>query len=437
MNRLVQTGLLALISCSFLACQEDLPTAGRVDLIPVDAVSVEVTLPFEKFGSNLRGYGGYGSPSELAYGMIAHKYGGELEARTLINLWPYPVLATVRDTTGTSRPDSSLTFVGGRLVAKFDTISSVHEGPVDLAVGALENSWHYPSASWTVAVDTVMDHRPWPEEGAGPVVPLAVATWDPAQGDSVIFDVDSAGVAFWADTVGARRGMRLDALTEGVRLETLAVRLFLTTRPSSNPDTLVDLLVSSRNHTFVYEPVLEVPESGIRVGGVPAWRAVFDMDFPEALDGPPELCAKVQCPLVLEPEMLNTARLSLKTSQTPAAFRPSDSLRLDLRSVLEPSRLPKSPLGSSLITYYGYGVPFAPELFGDSAGVRVEMPVTSYVTRLIAANGNPDLEVAGTVALLSPLEPLSLPFGSFHGVDGGDGPEIRLILTVGQGVEIR
>ena len=158
MNRLVQTGLVALISSSFLACQEDLPTAGRVDLIPVDAVSVEVTLPFEKFGSNLRAYGGYGSPSELAYGMIAHKYGGELEARTLINLWPYPVFATVRDTTGTSRPDSTLTFVGGRLVAKFDTIASVQEGPVELALGAMENSWHYPSANWMVAVDTVMDH---------------------------------------------------------------------------------------------------------------------------------------------------------------------------------------------------------------------------------------------------------------------------------------
>ena len=65
------------------------------------------------------------------------------------------------------------------------------------------------------------------------------------------------------------------------------------------------------------------------------------------------------------------------------------------------------------------------------------MPISAFVTRLIAANGDPDLEVAGTLALLSPLEPLSLPFGSFHGVDGDDGPEIRLILTVGQGVEIR
>ena len=63
--------------------------------------------------------------------------------------------------------------------------------------------------------------------------------------------------------------------------------------------------------------------------------------------------------------------------------------------------------------------------------------VEQYVTRLIAANNDPDLEAPGTVALLSPLEPLSLPFGSFYGLDGGEGPEIRLILTVGQGVEIR
>jgi len=437
LNRSVHLGLLALVTWSFLACQEELPTATGENLIPVEAVTFKVVLPFEEFGSNLRVYGGYGSPAELPYGMVAHQYGGELDARTLIGLWPYPVAATVRDTTGTSRPDSSLVFIGGRLVAKFDTIASVHDGAVELAVGALENAWHYASASWEVAVDTVLDRQPWPEPGAGPVVPLGTATWDPVEGDSVVFELDSAAVAFWADTAGADRGLRLDALTEGVRLQNHTVRLFLVTRPSSNPDTLLDLLVQTRKRTFVYEPVLQTPESDLRVGGVPAWRTVFDIDFPEALDGPPELCARVECPLVLRSPMVNAAVLSLTTAETPEAFRPSDSLRVDFRPVLEPDRLPKSPLGSSLISYSFYGVPLAPEVFGDSAGTRVEIPIGVFVSNLIAANTDPDIEVPGTVTLLSAYEPLSLPYGSFLGDEGAAAPEIHLLLTVGKGVQIR
>ena len=351
MNRLAPLGLLALVTCSFLACQEELPTAARDDLIPVEATSVEIRLPFEEFGSNLRVYGGYGSPAELPYGVLAHLYEGELEARTLIRLWSFPVAAVVRDSTGTTRADSSLVFVGGRLVAKFDTIGSVKDGPVDLAAGALENSWHFASAAWGVAVDTVSDLQPWPEEGAGPVIPLSTSTWDPAEADSVVFELDSAAVALLADTAVAAQGFRLDALTEGVRLQTHTVRLFLSTRPSSNPDTLVDLLVQTRFRTFVYEPVLAPPESEMWVGGVPAWRTVFDVDFPKVLDGPPELCAQVECPLVLSPEMVNSASLFLKTAASPAAFRPSDSLRVDVRAVLDPGRLPKSPLGSPLSSF--------------------------------------------------------------------------------------
>ncbi len=435
MNRLAPIGLLALITWSLLACQEELPTAGRNDLIPVEATSVELSLPFEQFGSNLRVFGGFGSPSELPYGVLAHFYEGELEARTLVGLWPFPESVAVRDTTGTTRPDSSLVFVGGRLVAKFDTVASVSDGPVELAVGAMTKPWHYASAAWGVAVDTVSDFQAWEEEGAGPVVPLGTATWDPAESDSVVFELDSAGVAHWADEASAAQGMRLDALTEGVRLQANIVRIFLSTRPSSNPDTLVDLLVQARYRTFVYQPVLEAPDTDIRVGGVPAWRTVFDVDFPEALDGPPELCAQVACPLVLEPEMLNSASLFLKTAETPAAFRPSDSLRVDVRAVLEPERLPKSPLGSPLSGQVGVNLP--PESFAEGGGVRVEIPIGAFVVDLIRGGTESGGEIPRTVALLSALEPLSLPFGSFHGPGGADGPELRLILTVGGGVEVR
>lgn len=435
MNRSALLGLLTLAYIPLLACQEELPTANQEELIPLDPVTVEVRLPFAEFAENLRVFGGYGSPGELSYGVVAHEYSGSLEARTLIGWFPYPVAATVMDTTGTSRPDSSLVFVGGKMVAYFDTITSVHEGPVDLAIGALSRDWHYASADWQVAVDTVGDTQPWEEEGAGPVIPLSTATWDPEEADSVIFELDSAAVAVWNDTLSAERGVRIDALTEGVRLEPYSFRLHLTTRPSSNPDTLVDLTVSTRWRTFIYEPVLEPPVSELRVGGVPAWRTVFDMDFPTVLDGPPELCEVVDCPVELTPESVNSASLFLTTSQPLPGFQPSDTLRIDVREVLEPVRLPKSPLGNSLTGLFGVRVP--PVYFGDSVGSKVEVPLAGYVINLIRADTTSGIDLSSTMALLSSFEPLSLPFASFYGPGSPYEPEIRLILTLGGQVEIK
>ena len=418
-----------------MGCQEELPTAGGDDLIPVEAVTVAVRLSFDEFAENLRVFGGFGSPSELSYTVLAHSFEGELESRALIGFWPYPIVTTVKDSTGTSRPDSSLVFVGGKVVAHIDTIASIYDGPVELAAGAIQSPWHFGSTNWKVAVDTVGDFQAWPEEGAGPVIPLGTSVWEPTESDSVIFELDSAAVALWADTASAAQGVRLDALTEGVRLQAHTVRLFLTTRPSSNPDTLVELLIQTRFRSFIYEPVLEAPESDFRVGGVPAWRTIFDMKFPAVLNGPQELCDRVGCPLVLEPQMVSSASLYLTTASAPPAFRPSDTLRMDVRTVLEPHRLPKSPLGSSLAGFLGVG--FAPEFFGEAAGTRVEVPIGGYVVDLIRGETVTGGSLSKTVALLSSREPLSLPFGTFYGPGGPNEPEIRLILTLGGGVEIR
>jgi hypothetical protein len=264
---------------------------------------------------------------------------------------------------------------------------------------------------------------------------MATAVWEPTESDSVIFELDSAAVALWNDSASAAQGVRLEALTDGVRIQVHTVRLFLNTRPSSNPDTLIDLAVEARYRTFIYHPVLEAPESEMRVGGVPAWRTVFDTKFPAVLDGPPELCQQVGCPLELEPGMVNAASLYLTTTAPPPGFRPSDDLQVDVRIVLEPHRLPKSPLGPSLAGQFG--VSFPPEYFREEAGTRVEIPFGGYVVDLIRGTNTAGEDFSRTVALLSSREPLSMPFGSFVGGGGPEEPELRLILTVGGAVEIR
>jgi hypothetical protein len=232
-------------------------------------------------------------------------------------------------------------------------------------------------------------------------------------------------------------GLRLDAVTEGARLDLRLLSYYLITRPSVNPDTLVELNVPSQARSFIYLPVPEPPEEQIQVGGVPAWRSVFTMDLPDSLDGPPELCQQVQCPLALTPESLISASLVLTTKAPDVAFQPVDTLYMDMRPVLEPSRLPKSPLGSSLVGVLG--VPLDPEDFGENDGVEVEIPLGQYIENLIREKTDPDLEleIPRTVALLSYFEPLSLYYAQFEGPDSPLGPKLRMVLTFANEVGIR
>jgi hypothetical protein len=435
LKRTALVGLMALGTWPFLGCQEDITTAIQGDLIPVEAVTVEVFLPFDEFAGDLQAWGGYGQPYQLPTGIVARAFEGSLDARGLNSWSPYPTSASVRDSTGSIRLDTLLTFVGGKIIAHFDTLTSVRDGPVTLAVGALSQPWDHRSAAWDVAVDSVGDRQLWAEEGADPVTPLATAIWDSTTGDSVVFELDSAGVAVWADTTTAQIGARFDVVTEGVRLDMTGVTYLLTTRPSIHQDTLVDVTVTTRARTFIYQPTLNVPEGEIWVGGVPAWRSVFTMSMPKTLNGPPELCAVVQCPLTLTPESLISASLVLTTKSPPAAFLPKDTLRLDVRPVLEPSRLPKSPLGSSLVGVFGVLIP--PEDFGAEAGAEVEIPLGLYVESLIRQNRDPEVDVPRTLALLSSFEPLSLYFAAFESPNSDAAPELRLILTLAEDLRIR
>lgn len=439
-KRIVATGLISVMVSGVVGCKEELPTAAEGDFIPTSAETFEIRLPFSEFAGNLRNVGGYGTPSDLGNTFLARNFKGSLESRTLVRFWWYPTVISVRDTTGTTRPDSSLTYVGGRIVAHFDTLGSVYDGPVTVSAGAIQSPWDPPSASWAYAVDSIGDQQTWPEPGAGPVVEVGSAVWDPSAGDSlqvdsVIIEVDSATVVSWNDTTDASRGVRLVAETDGVRLKVNRVTIRLDTRPSSNPDTIVELLSGAQFATFAFDPEPLPPENSIRVGGVPAWRSIFDMELPAALNGPPELCAKVGCPLELTPEMVNAASIIFRTEAPEPAFVPTDTLLLDVRPVLQPSRLPKSPLGSPLAGAFGVALP--PALFHEGAGKEWDLPLGGYIVDLIRGETVFGTSVPRTLALLSLFEPLSLQYAAFKGPDSPDGPELRIILTVGRGVQIR
>jgi hypothetical protein len=215
-------------------------------------------------------------------------------------------------------------------------------------------------------------------------------------------------------------------LTEGARATVIDADLRILARPNVNRDTIITLTAPATRLTFVYDPVPEPTGDRIRIGGAPSWRTVLRLDLPRTLDGPAEFCARVGCPFELTSRSLNNATLVLTTAESQGPFRPTDSLFVDARTVLSPETLPKSPLSSSLVG--GLGISMPPEAFGDSAGIEVSLPVTGFVRGLLS-----DVEAVASfrsLALLTPIEPLGIGFGTFAGPGSPDAPRLRLILTV-------
>jgi hypothetical protein len=426
--------LVVTAAAALLACEEQMPTSVAVAPLPAEPVTVEILLPWTEFGSNLEVFGGYGRPDDVDEAIVAKSFAGTLDARMLVRFGGYPVAASVRDSTGTLRTDANISYFGGYIVLDLDTRASTTTGPVTFALGATQTVWHPASATWTSAIDTVGDRRSWPEAGAGPVTPLGTRDWRLADGDSIQLFVDSATVAAWGVATDSTRGARIELLTDGPRLHVESIRLRLYARSSINPDTALVLTAQTFAATFVYTPEAPPPSEGMRVGGVPAWRTIFDVDVPVRLTGPPELCAAVGCPFTLGPQHVNHAALLLRSKRTEDAFQPTDTVAIDARPVLSRRAMPKSPLGLSLLSS-PFGQPVPPGPFGALEGSLVEIPVTPFVKAYLAGPDPSGRPPPRTLALLAANEPEGFAFASFFG-PGPDGPVLKLVLTVSPPMEL-
>ncbi len=434
--------LAATLATLSAACGEALPTAVSERLVK-NSVSVQVTLPFAEFGTRARVFGGYGRASELGSGFIAHEFGapdapgaegdGGLEAATLLRFGSYPRVASLPDTAGTTRPDSSLTFLSGRIVARFDTVGSVAPGPVRIRAHEVREPWDDASATWDFAVDTPGARVPWSRPGGGFADEIGSAVWDPTSGDTVALLVDSAHVASWADTTRTAPGIRLSTDAAGARLQLRSALLWIETLPSIDPDTLIEVRPPTETTTFVYAPTPPAPDGWLRVGGAPAWRTVLDLNLPRTLSDHAELCRALPCPVALAEERVSYAALRLAARAPRPAFAPSDTLSMDLRMVTLPDILPKSPLGPSTIGFAGISLP--PEWFAAPGGRVVEVPVTGLVRDLLRGETADGEAVTQTVALLSTIEPLSIEYATFEGTASERAPELRLILNFAGGGE--
>ena len=431
----------ALLVAVLPGCSEKNPTASVQDFVEeLNPRTVEVLLPLEEFTDDVQVLGGYGTPASMGRGILARDFQG-LNSRVLIRFGNAPDSVRVFDaTTGVATFDKEFSLVGGRLVLFFDTVQGVTAGPADISVSALQEPWHVRTVNWEVSVDTAGDRSEWLQPGGGFTLPVGFGTFDRqlgrAEGDTIPFNdsvsiaVDSAQIAAWVDTTDASRGVLVALENPGRRIVLEGARLRLIVQPSIPPDSLVEETAAGGESSFIYDPLPGPPTEGLRIGGAPSWRTVVSLDVPRVLNGPPELCAIVGCPFDISEAgaQVNLAELVLTTRETNPAYELFDTLDVELRTVVNPELLPKSPLGGQLTGAFGKSL--RPELFSDASGAQIAFPVTGLITDLILGDSATLANTPTTVVFLSIIEPPALGFASFHGPGSPEAPVLRLLLTV-------
>jgi hypothetical protein len=115
-------------------------------------------------------------------------------------------------------------------------------------------------------------------------------------------------------------------------------------------------------------------------------------------------------------------------------------MKFEIRGVLAPEFLPKSPLaGAQFLDSIGLpvGTVVPPSAFRQGSARVVELPITPLLRDLIAAPtvGNA-FRSTPTVALMEVLEPFSFSFGSFVGPGQIGEPTLRLVITISDPVEL-
>ncbi len=417
-------------------CSEKISTAPDLGFRRINPRTVEVVIPFEDFVDEVKVFGGYGSTADLRYGVIAVDPGG-LNASTLAHLQDFPADARVPGTDGVTRTDTNLSFVGGFVVIQFDTVSGTVLVPAAVVVSDVKEDWHVSTVTWDVAVDTAGERRPWTQPGGGPTTVLGQGTYDAFIGrlldddaglvDTMSIAIDSATVAALGDPASGIKGLLVSAVDPGTRLNVLNVSLSLTTVPSTRPDTILDLPVLMEDLVLMVDPVPTAPVGWLRAGGAPSWRTVITISMPKSVAGTPELCGAPGCQVDLTDVDLNLAELVLTTRRPEPGFQPERTATIDLRRVLNPELLPKSPLGEQLVPF---AERLAPDLFTVDVGAPVRFAVTQLVRGILSTAAETGTVPVTSMALFSVVEPEMVGFASFEGGGSAGAPALRLVYTI-------
>jgi len=405
------------------ACATDQPTdLGGSLLSSGDLVTFEVQLPASAFLVNDTSFSGYAKASVLPYGYVAQQFEGVLDAHLLVRFAVPPTAFAVRNASGTVVTDSAPQYNGGTLVLKFDTTALVTR-PMKLRLLHTAEQWDL-SATWTNRVDSGTVHLPWSTPGGTTGAQIDTVTWQ--SGDSVVLNVDSASLALWRDTANATRGALIVAETNNTRVRVLSTVVHVTAHSTIDTDTVLTADLVPVLRTFVTNPSLPATVSGIRLGGVPAWRAVLELR--SDLQGitfpcPAGSSTGSSCQITLDSAHVSLAQLLLKPTRPPLGFSPEDTVNVQVNTLAPSTLVPleRSPLGAIL----AFSDPLKPDLFAtpvDTAVVKLD--ITRFLRHLVNKDANDTQRLPPFLALLQAPEPSLLGLAEFD-------PNIvlRVVLT--------
>ena len=421
---------LAVSAGILLGCGEESPTDVGGPLLPAGSVrTFEVVLDAADFMGVDTSFSGYTRIQGSGFQVVADGFEGTLDAHTLAR-FDIPTIIAVTDTAGVVRTDSTPVFVGGRIVARIDTLRSNMPETVRFRLTRIEEEWDPATATWTMRVDSSGSQLAWAQAGAAGGSEIAALDWTAAGADSLVIPIDSATVAEWSDTTTTARGARLSIDTDGTRVRFADLVLRVDARSTIHPDTIFTTTVRPPDPTFVFDPSLPGSSAEPVLSGAPGWRTF--VEFREDLGSRMVPCpSSPGCRVRLDQVAITFAGLLLEPQDSPPGFLPQDSLLLEARAVYASARAPlaRSPLGVSV------GVmtrQIAPDRFRDVAeDDAIELPLTGFVSGLV----NADTTFAPPspwVAILPFLEGVDFGVAAFRPL-----PRLRLVLTIASELQLR
>lgn len=408
------------------ACTEEAPTEVGDDLLPSGEVrTFEVILDAATFLSYDTTFSGYTATRNAAFTMVANKFEGVLDANSLFRFGQPPGVINVRNSAGTATVDSTPSYFAGRLVLRFDSVTSDAVPPVRFRAFRTAEAWHQ-SATWTLRVDTGNVELPWSTPGGTRGASIDTATW--VAGDTVVLRVDSATVAQWMDTANAGRGALIVNETPGARVRLSGAVLRLSARSDIQPDTVFNFDVAPIVTNFVFNPPPPAATE-LRVGGVTSWRTMLGIR-PELLNLAFPCPGVANCQIRLTDAHLNRAELLLQPVPAPLGFLPEDTVYVQVRTLLVSPGVPleRSPVGvdvcAQVASCLRKGLT-APAFFRQPpVPGPVAFDVTSYIGALLDESQPAVNRPPFALTLLVPPEPTTFGFTTF-----AQGPRLRLVLT--------
>jgi hypothetical protein len=415
-------------------CRDELPTAVGPGPFPAGTLltSFVVDLPAAEYLELVGQFSGYTGVRDAPYLLVAHRFDGELEARTLKRLIDFPE-AVSYTAAGTTVTDSVFVYTTGQLVAAVDTGAVAAPDGVTLRLHALTQEWDR-SATWAFAVDTAGVQVPWTQPGGALGAELARTTWirgDTLLGDTVRWEVDSLAVAQMA--AEGFPGVAVVAEGQPARIQLGEISLRTGARPASRPDTAIAVTVAGGPDTFIFSPELPGPNGSWLIGGLASARTLFRLTLPDSLRAcPPGTPEGAACPRhALRDVTLNEVSLRLEPVPVEGGFRPLRTKVVRVRSVSEPELGRRAPLGPPVLGRVPPGftplfaeVQLTPDLFVAPADTALNLVLTEHLRGLVARDTT-EARVNAAFALVGEPEGVHFGHARFRAA-----PQLRIVYTL-------